>query len=297
MVPQRVGGVEITKVTEIERGLVDPHDLYSNLPPEVALRCRHELGAALMTPDTGALVLSYHSYVLRSRERTIVVDTCIGNGKDRASKPEWHMLRTPYLERLAQAGVRVEDVDTVLCTHLHADHVGWNTRAVDGRWVPTFPNARYVIARTEYAHFAAMHESAPDGPVNRGSFADSVLPVIETGQAEMVDSTHIVSLDAEGGIRLEPAPGHTPGNVTVAVRCGGREALLCGDVIHHPIQLALPWLTLAADHDAALAHATRHELLERCADTDTLLLTGHFPDPTAGFVRRAGSAYAFVFTG
>lgn len=295
MRPQRIGAVEILKVSEVERGRVDPHQLYSNLPHDLARRCRDELGPALMAPDTGELILSYHSYVLRTPQRTILVDTCVGNGKDRASMPAWHRLDTPYLARLARAGVRPEDVDAVLCTHLHADHVGWNTRAVDGRWVPTFPRARYLMARTEYAHYAAMHADADATPVNRGSFVDSVLPVVECGQAELVDSTHVVALEPDGRICLEPAPGHTPGNVTVAVRGGGREALLCGDVIHHPIQLALPWLTLPADHDPAIADATRRALLERCADTQTLVLTGHFPDPTAGFVRRAGSAYAFAF--
>src|SRR5262249_28077152 len=159
-----------------------------------------------------------------------------------------------------------DDVDVVLCTHLHADHVGWNTRREDGRWLPTFRNARYVIAATEYAHYAALHAVAGDVPVNRGSFADSVLPVVACGQADLVDAAHVVELDPGGGVCLEPAPGHTPGNVTIAVRGGGREALLCGDVIHHPIQLALPWLTLAADHDPKLAAATRRALLERCAD-------------------------------
>lgn len=297
MKPQRVGMVEILKVTETERGRVDPYKFYSNLPRELGERYRDELGPILMAPDTGELILSYHSYVLRTPQRTILVDTCVGNGKDRASMPDWHRLDTPYLDRLVEAGVRPEEVDVVLCTHLHADHVGWNTRAVDGRWVPTFPNARYVMARAEYAHFATMHEAAGAVPVNRGSFADSVLPVVDAGQAEFVDSDHVVALEPDGRICLEPAPGHTPGNVTIAVRGGGREALLCGDVIHHPIQLALPWLTLPADYDPALADATRRALLERCADTGTLMLTGHFPDPTAGFVRRAGDAYAFAFAG
>lgn len=295
MQPQRLGAVEILKVTEIERGRVDPQKMYSNLPRDLIDRCRDELGAVLMAPDNGDLILSYHSYVVRTPQRTIVVDTCIGNGKDRHSMPEWHRLDTPYLARLARAGVRPEDVDIVLCTHLHADHVGWNTRAVDGRWRPTFPNARYLMARAEYDHYAAEHRTAGQSPVNRGSFADSVLPVVDSGQAELVDASHVVALEDDGRIRLEPAPGHTPGNVTVAVAGGGREALLCGDVVHHPIQLAHPWLTVAADYDPVRADATRRALLERCADTDTLLLTGHFPDPTAGFVRRAGSAYAFAF--
>jgi glyoxylase-like metal-dependent hydrolase (beta-lactamase superfamily II) len=258
------------------------------------MRYRDVLGPSLMAPD-GDLYLSYHSYVVRTRRHTIVVDTCIGNGKDRPSMPEWHSLDTPYLARLADVGVHPDDVDIVLCTHLHADHVGWNTRRVDGRWVPTFRNARYVIAQEEYAHYAARHADATEVPVNRGSFADSVLPVVESGQAVLVDAAHTIELEPDGHVRLEPAPGHTPGNVTIALRGGGREALLCGDVVHHPIQLALPWLVLAADHDASVAAATRHTLLERCADSGIVMLTGHFPDPTAGYVRRAGDAYTFEF--
>jgi glyoxylase-like metal-dependent hydrolase (beta-lactamase superfamily II) len=294
--PLRAGTVEIVKVSEIDRGRVDPHKLYSNLPHALVARYRDELGPSLMAAETGDLILSYHSYLLRTSALTILVDTCIGNGKDRHSMPEWHRLDTPYLARLARFGVRPKDVDVVLCTHLHADHVGWNTRAVDGQWVPTFPNARYLIAETEYAHYAAQY-AASGAAVNRGSFADSVLPVVERGLAQFVDASHGVTVDPDGRIALEPAPGHTPGNIMVVVSGGGREALLCGDVIHHPIQLALPWLRLLADHDPQLADATRRALLERCADTETTLLTGHFPEPTAGVVRRAGAAYAFEFTG
>jgi glyoxylase-like metal-dependent hydrolase (beta-lactamase superfamily II) len=295
MTPQRLGSIEVRKVTELDRVRVDPRRLYANLPAELLPRCCDDLGPSLMAPDSGDLYLSYHSYVVRTRHHTIVVDTCIGNGKDRRSVPEWHDLQTPYLARLAEAGVHPDDVDVVLCTHLHADHVGWNTRLVDGRWVPTFRNARYVMAEPEYAHYAAQHAAASEVPVNRGSFADSVLPIVESGQATLVQGSHAVELDPDSEVRLEPAAGHTPGNVTIALRGGGREALLSGDVIHHPIQLALPWLDVAADHDGLLAAKTRHALLERCADTDILVLTGHFPDPTAGRVRRAGGAYTFAF--
>jgi len=295
MKPIGIGAIEIQRVGDVDCQRVDPHQLYSNLTPELVAQQRDALGPSLMAPDNGDLLLSYHSYVVRTRHHTIVVDTCLGNHKERPTAPAWHRLDTPYLARLEQAGVRPQDVDVVLCTHLHADHVGWNTRLDNGRWVPTFPNARYLIAQSEFAHCGALHSARPAAPVNRGSFEDSVLPVVQAGIADLVPASHRIELEPEGGVWLEPAPGHTPGNVNIVVRGGGRDAILCGDVIHHPIQLALPWLELPADFDRDQASATRRALLERCADTDIVLLTGHFPDPTSGRLRRAGDAFRFAF--
>ncbi len=183
----------------------------------------------------------------------------------------------------------------MLCTHLHADHVGWNTRLVNGRWVPTFPNARYLMARTEFDHFNRMHQARPAQPVNRGSFADSVLPVVEHGRADMIESTHVVEGQSGKGIWLEPAPGHTPGNVHIHVRADGTDVLLCGDVIHHPIQFAEPQLQNPADVDKPLAVKTRLHLMNEYADKDTLILTGHFPAPTAGRIVRHRDRFRFRF--
>ena len=292
---QRIGAIEIRKVTEIDRLRVDPHKFFNNMTTAIMAQQRERLGPALIAADSDDLLLSHHSFVVRTRHHVIIVDTCNGNHKERPSMPDWHRLDQPYLANLAAAGVAPADVDYVLCTHLHADHVGWNTRLVNGEWVPTFPNARYVIAETEFAHFNALHAAHPEAPVNRGSFADSVLPVVERGQADIVHSTHRIEFDLGEGVWLEPAPGHTPGNVNVHVRSQGRHALLCGDVIHHPIQFAEPSLELPADFDKAVAMRTRRALMHDYADTPTIVLTGHFPDPTAGRIRSAGERFHFDF--
>lgn len=296
MKAQELGVTRIDKVTEIARLAVAPSFLFGNVTPEILARHRARLGPRLIEPGTDRLLLSFHSYLIRTPHHTILVDTCNGNHKHRPSMPAWHMLDTPYLANLARLGVAPEDVDYVMCTHLHADHVGWNTRLADGQWVPTFPNARYVMARTEFEHYEAAHRRDPGAEINRGSFADSVLPIVAHGQVDLVESTHVIDRHLEDGIWLEPAPGHSPGNVNVHVHGGGRHALMCGDVIHHPIQFAEPDLANPADSDKAEALRTRLALMRRYADTDTVLLPGHFVAPTAGWIESQGDRFRFRFT-
>ncbi|MGH7101937.1 MAG: MBL fold metallo-hydrolase [Acetobacteraceae bacterium] len=292
---QQIGANRIEKVPEIGRLAVEPSFLFGNITPEIIARHRDWLGPRLVEPGTDRLLLSFHSYLIRTAHHTILVDTCNGNHKNRPSMPAWHMLDTAYLADLRRLGVAPEDVDFVMCTHLHADHVGWNTRLSGGRWVPTFPRARYLMARTEFEHFNALHQADPESPVNRGSFADSVLPVAEHGQVDLVESSHAIERHLEDGVWLESAPGHSPGNVNVHVKGGGRHAVLSGDVIHHPIQFAEPALANPADIDKALALRTRLTLMRRYADTATVVLTGHFPAPTAGWIRSQGERFRFHF--
>jgi len=169
---------------------------------------------------------------VKTGRHTILIDSCLGNDKERPTRPQFHRLRTPYIADLARAGIRVEDVDYVMCTHLHWDHVGWNTRLDNGRWVPTFPNARYVMARREFAHWEAVHQRGEETP-HRTAFEDSVLPVVRTGQSVLVDDDYAL----EDGLWFEGAPGHTPGNVVIHARSAGATAVFMGDVIHHPLQL------------------------------------------------------------
>ena len=231
----------------------------------------------------GNLVMSVHALVVDTGSRRIIVDTCIGNDKER-SIPTWSHLQTSFLQDLTAAGYPPETIDTVLCTHLHVDHVGWNTMLVDGRWVPTFPNARYLLAEPEWRHW----DTADDDPMNENVLDDSVRPVFEAGLVDLVDWQHQVCDE----VNLEPTPGHTPGHVSIHIRSGGQEALITGDCIHHPCQMSRTDWCSSADTDQAQGRRTREDLLARYADGDVLVIGTHFATPTAGRVRtRAAGGY------
>jgi glyoxylase-like metal-dependent hydrolase (beta-lactamase superfamily II) len=240
-------------------------------------------------PQSGDLLISFHSWLIRREGLTILVDACIGEHKDRPLRPAWHQRSgTPYLSRLKAEGVAPEQVDCVLCTHLHADHVGWNTRLENGRWVPTFPNARYLVGKRELAHAQHLAAHPADPPEDHGSFADSVQPLLDAGRIEAVEETHEIA----DGLRLAPAFGHTPGMVMLRVeQPGARPALLTGDVIHHPLQLAQPAASSRFCEDAAGAATTRRKVLEEAADRDAYLLTAHFPGPEYHRVARDGARF------
>ncbi len=262
------------------------------LLPQVDL-ARVDVAAPWLRPqylsDDDRVVMSFHSYVLDTGRHRILVDACVGDDKERPLRPGWHRQRSGWMQALRAAGLQPEDIDFVCCTHLHADHVGWNTCLRGGRWVPTFPRARYVFARRELAHWQAAHaEALAQGlPLpNHGSYADSVLPVLEAGQADLVDDGH----EFEPGVWLEPAPGHTPGTVTLHARSAGRHAVFSGDLLHTPVQLVdLGWNSRFCE-DPAQAVQTRRRLVEAVTDTDTVVLPAHFPDPAGGhIVDRAGA--------
>ncbi|MFF7791705.1 MBL fold metallo-hydrolase [Streptomyces sp. NPDC007991] len=235
--------------------------------------------------EEGVLRADSHSFAFTAGDLRVLVDTGIGNGKERAN-PAWHDLDTDYLQRLTAAGFPPDSVDLVILTHLHADHVGWNTRAVNGAWVPTFPNARYLTSRTEREFWAGY---AMDEP-RRQMFRDSVIPVEEAGLLDLLD-VPAEGLDVAPGLRLIPTPGHTPGHVAVELASRGRTALITGDCVHHPVQLAHPGIGACVDIDPGLSQSTRRELLGALAGTDTLVLGTHFPPPTAGRVVAHEGAY------
>ena len=291
----KIGDMRIDRLVEIARLPFDKKWLFANADDEVIEANRNWLDERYIEPGTGRFILSHHSYVVRTSRWTAIVDTCCGNHKERPRVPVWHRLSQPYLDNMCALGVRPEDVDFVMCTHLHVDHVGWNTRLVDGRWVPTFPKARYLMGQAEYDHWEQRHQRKPEHPVNHGSFEDSVLPIVAAGQAELVQSDHCLFDDRRAGVRFVPAPGHTIGNMMIDLSGGQDHAVMSGDVIHHPIQCAAPWLANAADFDPAAAAATRLALLRQLADTPSILLTGHFPAPTAGRVVSHGGAFRFQF--
>lgn len=238
--------------------------------------------------EAGILRLSSHTFACTVGGLRVLIDTGIGNGKTRAN-PAWDGLRTDYLARLEAAGFPPDAVDLVLLTHLHTDHVGWNTRFEDGEWRPTFPRARYVTSRREWDHWA----TAEMDDARRQMFRDSVHPVRDAGQFDLVD-VPAAGTEIAPGIRLLPTPGHTPGHVAVELRGRTGTALVTGDCVHHPVQLGHPALGSCVDTDPELAVATRRTLLASLAGTDTLLLGTHFPPPTGGLVRAQGDAYRLI---
>jgi len=241
-----------------------------------------------MDPETGMLLLYMQSYVVRTSHHTILIDTCVGNHKERPNRPAWHLKTDDvYMNALASHGVSPEDIDFVMCTHLHSDHVGWNTKNVDGRWVPTFPNARYVFSDKEFrAWQSGADPRFPDAPFN-----DSVLPIVEAGRAELVRNDF--ALDDE--VWLEPTPGHTPDHVAIRLASEGESAVMSGDLMHCPVQCKHPEWTAWPDWDADLAKQTRRAFLEKYCETDTLVCTAHFPLPSAGRIAREGEGFRFEF--
>ena len=227
--------------------------------------------------------MSIHSLVVETPSRRIVVDTGLGNDKEGRSVPTWNNRNGPFLETMTAAGFPPDSIDTVLCTHLHVDHVGWNTELVDGKWVPTFANARYVFGRTEYEHWRD-HSDEPD---KAAVFNDSVEPIADAGKADFVASDARLSDE----ITLIPTPGHSPGHMSILIQSDGEAGLLTGDVAHHPCQMAhLDWSS-TADSDPMQSAATRRELFSRFADTPALVIGGHF---SAGRIKRDGDAFKFV---
>lgn len=233
--------------------------------------------------EEGRLKMTIHSLIVETPSQRIVVDTCLGNDKQGRKVPTWNDLHNPFLENLAAAGYPADTIDLVLCTHLHVDHVGWNTKLVDGKWVPTFPNARYVFGRAEYEYWKT-HSEEPD---KASVFSDSVQPIVDAGRADLVASDQQLSDE----ITLIPTPGHSPGHTSVHIKSDGAEGLLTGDVAHHPCQMAhLNWSS-TADSDPVQSARTRQELFSRFADTPTLVIGGHF---SAGHIKRDGKGFRLV---
>ena len=296
MKARQLGSVRIDKVVEFDAMPSPAQAVFPELRAADLAALRRWLDDPLLSDDpaTARVALSMHSFVLRTGARTVLIDACNGNHKPRPLIGIVDRLERPdYLNNLAALGLRPEDIDLVMCTHLHFDHVGWNTQLRDGRWVPTFPNARYLFSRKDYEHFANTRES---DPVHGPAFDDSVLPVMLAGQGELVEQTHRFALDADAAVVFEPASGHSAGSVLIHVRSGGEAAVFSGDVVHHPVQLVRPELYLAlADADIELARRTRLRFLEECARTGALLCPAHFVEPTVGQVVRDGTAYRMEF--
>ncbi|WP_213773013.1 MBL fold metallo-hydrolase [Bradyrhizobium sp. dw_78] len=274
-----IGRVKITKIVELET--VGSTRFILPLAGNEEIQKLPWLIPHFATGE-GRLKMSIHSLVVETPSRRIVVDTGLGNDKEGRKVPGWNHRNGPFLDRLTAAGFPADSIDTVLCTHLHVDHVGWNTKLAGGRWVPTFPNARYVFGKTEYEHWRD-HSDEPD---KRAIFNDSVKPVADAGKVDLVASDARICDE----ITLISTPGHSPGHLSLHIASDGEEGLLTGDAAHHPCQMAhLDWSS-TADSDPLQSAVTRRELFARFADTPTLVIGGHFD---AGHIRRDGDAFKF----
>jgi glyoxylase-like metal-dependent hydrolase (beta-lactamase superfamily II) len=277
----RIGDVRVTRVVENTNSL-PPKELLPEATSEAVARYDDWLRPHFVDDD-GNLLLSIHALIVESAGRRILVDTCLGPHR----APGFEHL-TPevstFLEDLAAAGFPPESIDTVLCTHLHFDHVGWNTQLVDGRFVPTFPRARYLFARVEWEHWRKEQvlDFAP-------TLEETVRPILDAGLADLVEMDHGLTDE----VWLEATPGHTPGHVTVRIASGGEQALITGDMTHHPVQWAEPDWAMIADSDAKQAAETRHRVLQEHADRPTLVIGTHYAGPSAGHLERHASGIRF----
>ena len=291
MQPIALGDFTIHKFVESTGNMGVPPQAFAGMTDDRLATLRPAMDPRCGDPASGLLYLSMHSFVLRTGGKTILIDTCNGNHKQRSGvMAGMSMLNHDYLGNLARLGLEPDDIDVVLCTHLHSDHVGWNTKQDNGRWVPTFPKARYLFSRKDYDAFDPRRQDWPHyGGTDEDTFLDSVLPVVEAGQVEFVDGEHRVG----DGLTILPCPGHSPGHTALRVEDSGDSGLFTGDSMHHPIQIANTNLNSFTCWDADLARASRRKLLEECCEHHRLLVPGHFAAPHCGRVSPKGSMFQF----
>jgi glyoxylase-like metal-dependent hydrolase (beta-lactamase superfamily II) len=264
----QLGDIAIQRIVEHEIPVYHPSEFFDEATAEAVEPYREWLEPKALCPRTGRMVMPVQSYLVRTRHHRILIDTCVGCHKTYAEPPEWHQRRNEgWLGNLEAAGVQPEGIDYVFCTHLHSDHCGWNTHLVDGRWIPTFPKAKYVFARDEYQ---AMESE------NSLIFIENVQPIVEARQAVLVDLDY--ALDDE--LWLEPTVGHSVGHVAIHLQSGRHRAVMCGDLIHSPLQLAEPEWSCNSDYDLAASAHTRKTFLNEHCESDALVLTAHFPSPS-----------------
>ncbi|MFG3019788.1 MBL fold metallo-hydrolase [Streptomyces sp. NPDC048254] len=283
-----LGDVTVARVEEMHGPVgMTPGQFFPGWTDEAWRENRGWLVPDHLGAEDDIVQVAFQTWALRSEGRTILVDTGIGNDKPRPAVDAWDHLSLGYLENLAKAGIQPDDVDLVINTHLHVDHVGWNTRLVDGQWVPTFPNATYLMPRLDFEHFDPAKNPNIAGGVNENAFEDSIEPVRAAGQVRLWESEHIV----DGNLRLLAAPGHTPGASVLVLSSGGDKALLAGDLMHSPLQVAHPEHSSCFCEDPTTARATRRDLLGWAADNTALVLPAHFSGRTALEVARNGGGF------
>lgn len=279
----KIGDVTVTKVVELETTGGSRFIL-----PDAAPEAIRPISWLIphFADEMGKLKMSIHALIVETPSMTIMVDTCLGNDKQNRRVPTWNDRQGQFLADIAAAGYPADKIDAVMCTHLHVDHVGWNTRLVDGKWVPTFPKARYIFGAKEFAHWSAQTEAEHMLPV----FEDSVRPIVDAGLAELVEADHRLTPE----VRFVPSHGHSPGHCSVMIESKGEAALITGDFAHHPCQFARPDWCSTADFDRSAGEATRRRLLGELAGKPILVIGTHFAGPTAGHVVADGAAFRLV---
>ena len=283
----QIGSILINRIADIENVPFPANVIYPDSTHEIIANLSGKIAPRHFGNESQDLLLSFHAFLIQTSRHNILVDTCCGNDKQRPTRPVWHMQRGPFLKNLIAVGITPEQIDYVLCTHLHADHVGWNTKLENGQWIPAFPKAQYLFSEIEFNYWKKQHNSGRTEPILYGAYEDSILPVVESGQAKLVKGNHMI----ETGIFLEPAYGHTPGNVIVHVLDSGSHAVLSGDVIHHPVQLFYPEWSTNFCFNSDESRITRIALLKEFADTKTILLPAHFQPPEYGCITKDGNTY------
>ncbi len=286
----QVGQVSISSVEERAGPWRTPAEFFLNWDAEAQAENLATLEPEVIDRASGKMNITYRSYVVRTPQHVILVDTC--TGEDKGYPAPMDFPKQPWRDNLAAEGLTPEDIDYVFCTHLHIDHSGWNTKLVDGRWVPTFPNAKYIFHKGEYAAWEALDRAGIEKPGGQGGvWRMNCLPIVEAGQALLVDE----GFTLDDCISLILTPGHTACHCCLAIRSGGQEAIITGDLMHHQLQCTDPTLSTVFCWDAGEAETSRRRIFEQADGTDTLLLPIHFPTPAAGRVRRKGGGYEWRF--
>jgi glyoxylase-like metal-dependent hydrolase (beta-lactamase superfamily II) len=284
-----IGDITVETIEEVSGPRYTPAFLLPKASSELIQRHAGWMAPDLYDPQADLLAMVRQSMVVRTRHHAILIDTCVGDCK-RRNPPGMNDLHSPWLGNFRALGLSFEDIDLVMCTHLHVDHVGWNTRLADGRWVPTFPNARYIFARSEYEFWKEARQrgkDSPDGPV----FEDSVEPVVEAGLAQIVDDAEELS----DGFRLEPTAGHSVGHVAIHLEAAAGHVIFSGDVMHHPIQVREPHINSCFCEYPDRSAATRRRFLETYADRDVLVAPAHFERGTVGRITSGPDGFNFDF--
>jgi glyoxylase-like metal-dependent hydrolase (beta-lactamase superfamily II) len=283
----QIGSTVIHRIVEQEAPFFPAFQFFPTLSKELYEENRGWLQPHFIDASD-RVMLCIQSYLVQTPHHNILIDSCVGNDKPRPTRPFWNMMNSDRFEKgLAAAGVGIGDIDFVMCTHLHTDHVGWNTKLENGRWVPTFPKARYVFADRELAYWTKRQQ---DDPAACPWVEDSVLPIVAAKRADVVKSAHAF----DDLVTLIPTPGHTIDHYSVQVGKAGADAIITGDMIHSPLQARYPELGMLADYDSKQAGVTRRELFGRVCDSSTLMCTAHFPSPSTGRVVRHKDAFDFV---
>ena len=283
----KVGKATITRIEETYLAVYPVKDIFPDFTDAHLKEHGHWLAPNHYDADSGKIMLSVHSWLLQIDGRKILIDGCCGNHKARPTRPAWNMLDTPWLDRLAKAGARPDEIDLVMCTHLHHDHLGWNTQMRDGKLVPTFANARYVFSKLDFDYFQKIDNDPATAPAEFGTFRECVLPVVDAGRADLVTGPHKLN----EFIDIAPAGGHSPGHFVFKLNIGGNLAMITGDVFHHLLQIYYPDWNFPKNSDAAEARVSRRRVFEECAASGAMMFPGHVGAPFAGHIDKVGAGF------